>query len=69
MAAGGQRRYSGAMTLISTSSTDSVLELRHVQRTFGAGDTEVHALVDVSRVVRRGALDCPRHPRHVDASD
>lgn len=69
MAAGRQHRYSRAMTSISTSSTDSVLGLRDVQRTYGAGDTEVHALIDVSRVVRRGAPDCPHHPRHVDATD
>ena len=34
----------------------SALELRHVSKTYGAGRSEVHALVDVDLIVERGEL-------------
>jgi lipoprotein-releasing system ATP-binding protein len=34
--------------------SDTVLDLRNVNKTFGQGDTKVHALVDVSFSVKRG---------------
>ncbi|HVB71820.1 MAG TPA: ABC transporter ATP-binding protein [Acidimicrobiales bacterium] len=44
------------MTTSTTPSVSPVLELRHVSRSYGTGDTEVHALNDVTVAVARGEM-------------
>ncbi len=44
------------MATSSTSVAAPVLELRHVSRTYGSGETEVHALADINFAVARGEM-------------
>ncbi len=44
------------MSTSTTPSATPVLELRHVSRSYGTGDTEVHALNDVTVAVARGEM-------------
>jgi len=44
------------MATTPTPSTTPVLELRHLSRTYGTGESEVHALTDIDFAVSRGEM-------------